>query len=53
VNYAPKGDQQAGKRDAGKHHFSGGLNVLRRFKATAQSPGFTEWTATAGYTYSF
>ncbi|CAA9305033.1 MAG: hypothetical protein AVDCRST_MAG56-5771 [uncultured Cytophagales bacterium] len=53
VNYAPRGNRQAGKRDAGKHNFSGGLNVLRRFKATAQGPGFTEWTATAGYTYSF
>ncbi len=52
VNYAPKGEKQT-KKDFGKHNFSGGLNVLRRFKGTAQSPGFTEWTATMGYTYSF
>lgn len=53
INYSPKGDKAAGKKDFGQHNLTSGLNVLRRFKGTPQGPGFTEWTATVGYTYSF
>jgi hypothetical protein len=49
LNYVPKPKGEG----AGGHTFSIGLNVLKRFKGTEQQPGFTEYTATANYTYTF
>lgn len=49
-NYSPKAGESASRS---QHALSLNLNVLNRLKGTEQQPSFTEFTATANYTYSF
>jgi hypothetical protein len=53
ISYSPREEKNLNKKESGGHQVTAGLNMLRRFKGSAHSPAFTEWTATAGYTYNF
>jgi hypothetical protein len=59
VSYQPQSSQTASKKNKeGRHNLNFSLNYVKRFRANQENPtqnqlGFSEWTGTLGYVWSF